>query len=67
MKYTNSEWDDVPSLLTSKDLADILRVSPQTVRILCRNGKIPAVKVGQEYRVNKVDLMRYMRLVPESE
>ena len=65
MKYTNSEWDDVPSLLTSEELVNILRIGPQTIRKMLKAGKIPAVKVGQEWRVNKKDLMEYMGLVPE--
>ena len=37
-------------LITANDVADRLRVTPQTVRRLAREGKLPAVRVGRTYR-----------------
>ena len=37
-------------LITANVVADRLRVTPQTVRRLAREGKLPAVRVGRTYR-----------------
>lgn len=37
--------------MTVAEYAERYRVSPQTVRNLCRQRKIPAVKVGRLFRI----------------
>ena len=38
-------------LLTVRETAKILTLSPQTVRKWINSGKLQAVKIGKEYRV----------------
>jgi len=43
-------------VLTVKEAAEFLRVTPETVRRLCRRGKIPFAKIGSDYRFLQRDL-----------
>jgi excisionase family DNA binding protein len=47
-------------LYTVEQVADILQVSPQTVRRLIKEGQIKAVRVGIQLRVKKEELDRYL-------
>lgn len=46
--------DDLP--LTVDEVAKILRVSRQTIYVLCREGKLPHFKVGTKLRFKKADI-----------
>ena len=39
------------STMTAKDVAAELRSHPSHVRELCRDGKIPAVQIGNRWRI----------------
>jgi excisionase family DNA binding protein len=43
-------------VFTVKEAAEFLRVTPETVRRLCRRGKIPFAKIGSDYRFLQRDL-----------
>jgi excisionase family DNA binding protein len=43
-------------VFTVKEAAEFLRVTPETVRRLCRRGKIPFAKIGYDYRFLQRDL-----------
>lgn len=43
-------------LLTDRDAAALLRLSPRTVRGLIADGRLPAVKVGGATRIRRSDL-----------
>ncbi len=47
-----SEYD----LLTVTEVANYLRVSDNTIRAMIREGKLPALKVGREYRVKRANI-----------
>lgn len=49
--------------LTVEEVADLLQVSVETVRgyINRKKNKLPAFKVGREWRVRKVDLDRWVQ------
>lgn len=50
-------------LLVIKEVADILRMTPRTVRHLVDSGQIPAVRVGRSVRIRRADLEKI--LVPQ--
>jgi excisionase family DNA binding protein len=52
---------DMNEFYTPKEISSILKISVQSVRNLIREGKIPAIKVGKQWRVRKVDLERYTK------
>lgn len=49
----------VEEILTAEEVADYLRVHLMTVRRWCREGVLPAAKVGRAYRIKKLDLDRW--------
>ncbi len=48
-----SSDNDVEPAYTVREVAKMLKLHPDTVRVMIRNKKIPAVKVGGTYRVRK--------------
>ncbi|MFQ5922338.1 MAG: helix-turn-helix domain-containing protein [Anaerolineales bacterium] len=49
-----------PALITVREIAEQLRVSPRTVYRLCRSGQLPAIKVGKEWRIDRADLEQFL-------
>ncbi|OUN46763.1 hypothetical protein B5G20_07375 [Collinsella sp. An7] len=48
----------LPLLLDSDQTAELLNVSPRTITRLCKKGKIRAVQVGGQWRVNRDELLK---------
>ena len=53
-----TDWGRVPLLLTLEEAGLLLRVTPECVRVLCVKGKLPAMQVGKQWRVDKKGLMQ---------
>lgn len=49
------------TILTTKEVAHWLGLSPETVWALCRRNALPYVKVGGRYRFVKEDLTQWMK------
>ncbi len=47
-------------LMTCEEAATYLRLHPRTVGRLLKVGKLPGVKVGQQWRLRRVDLDAYL-------
>jgi excisionase family DNA binding protein len=43
----------LPAVLTLGEAAEVLRIPQATARMLCREGRLPAIKLGQAWRVPK--------------
>jgi excisionase family DNA binding protein len=56
-----------PTLLTLVEAADRLRLSPNTVYKMCREGELPARKVGRQWRIREEDLANWLRQDSSSE
>lgn len=54
-------WGNYPSILTAKQAAELLGVSRiNTITSLCKNGELPATKIGQgSWRIDR-DRLRMM-------
>ena len=48
------------ALLAVEEAAKVLGVSEGYVRFLCRNGRVPAVKIGRAWKIRPVDLEKYV-------
>jgi excisionase family DNA binding protein len=48
-------------VLTLEEVADYLRVHLTTVRRWCREGQLPALRVGRTVRVRRADLDAWWR------
>ena len=56
---------DLENLLTLKEVASLLRLSPQTVYKLLREGSLPAVKIGNQWRFDPEQVRSWIRAQAE--
>ena len=49
-----------PDALRLNELADMLGVSTKLASRLVRDGEIPSVKIGREYRIAKSNAVKYL-------
>lgn len=42
--------------LTTEEAAKLLKLHPDTVRRLIREGKLPGIKIGGQYRIRRRDI-----------
>ncbi|OGV89431.1 hypothetical protein A2Z41_00355 [Microgenomates group bacterium RBG_19FT_COMBO_39_10] len=45
-KKNSLKLDDLPDLLTVREVAEILRVSPLTIKRWGKRGKLPAIRIN---------------------
>jgi len=48
------------NLYTTEEIADILKMKVTTIRALIRDKKLPAIKIGTEYRITEEDLKKFL-------
>ena len=48
-------------LMTIKEVADYLRLSRVTVYKMTRQGKIPALKIGKQWRYNRSEIDSWVK------
>jgi excisionase family DNA binding protein len=51
---------DDQEILTVKEICELLRVHPTTLYKMARQGKIPSIRVGTEWRFGKDVILRWM-------
>jgi excisionase family DNA binding protein len=54
---------DYPDILDINQLSMILSVSKKTVYGILKRGDIDSLKVGREYKIPKINLLKYLRIV----
>jgi len=59
IKNTFREYPDV---LDAKQVSTLLGVSTKVVYRLLRDGSIVSLKIGREFRVPKVNVMKYVKI-----
>lgn len=47
----------LPEIMTTDEVASVLRVTPQHVRNLAKSGEIPHMRIGNEYRFMREQLI----------
>lgn len=47
LTVTSEMFTDYPDLLTPKHIAKLTGISVQYVRTMCREGRLPAVQIGE--------------------
>lgn len=50
-----------PPVLTPKQVSEILQISLTNVRAKCRNGEIPCLKFGAQWRITKAALIEFLK------
>lgn len=56
-------YDLMPALLTSREAADAVGVTPRTIGRMCASGKLEGARFGNRWRVNRDSLLRYSGLL----
>lgn len=51
----------IPQLLTFDEAREYLRVNRGTLYKLLRNGDLPAYRVGKQWRIDKKELLDWLR------
>ncbi len=51
---------ELENLLTLKEVAKLLRLSPQTLYKMLEQGEIPAVKIGSQWRFDREQLRSWL-------
>lgn len=54
---------DYPDLMNIEQMCEALGISTKTGYKLLRDGKITCMKVGRTYRIPKVHLLTYMKVL----
>jgi len=55
-------FKEYPDILDVKQVSALLSVSTKTVYRLLHEGAIDSLKVGREFRVPKVNVMKYVKI-----
>lgn len=53
--------DNLPEVVTVKQLADFLQVTELTIRRAINSGALKAFKVGREWRIEKEAVMEWLK------
>lgn len=67
MEPSNNElyravFKEYPDVLDAKQVSKLLNISTKTVYRLIKDGALSSLKVGREFRVPKVAVMKYVKL-----
>lgn len=62
-KQYNVRLKDFPDILNVDQLCEVLGISTKTGYKLLSNGTIAALKVGRMYRIPKVHVLTYLRIL----
>ncbi len=57
----------VMDVMTVSEVAEYLRVNPQTVYRKAKTGEMPAMRIGRAIRFRKVELDEWMKMSVHSE
>ncbi|MDR2531386.1 MAG: helix-turn-helix domain-containing protein [Oscillospiraceae bacterium] len=55
-------FKEYPDILDVKQVSVLLGVSTKTVYRLLRDGTLDSLKIGREFRIPKVNVMRYAKI-----
>lgn len=62
-KIYQSMFSDYPDVVSAEDLRYMLGLSRTTIYQLLSTGKIESLKVGAIYRIPKLNVLKYLKLV----
>ena len=55
-------FKEYPDVMDVKQVSKLLGVSTKTVYRLLREGALDSLKIGREFRIPKVNVMKYMKV-----
>lgn len=53
--------DNLPDILTVKQLAEFMQVSDQTVKKAIKEGKLEAFKIGKDWRIEREAVLKWAK------
>lgn len=53
--------EEIPAVVGSKQVAQLLNLNPQTVKIWAHDGKLPATKIGGKWKFRREDILEFMK------
>jgi len=56
-----AKFEKTEDVLTSREACELLRISRPTLRKLINKGEISAFKIGNNWRIMRTELERYVR------
>lgn len=56
-----TRWEDIPLIFDIPIMVRLLGRSYDSVKKMCLQGKIPAFKIGNEWRFDKETVQRWMK------
>lgn len=62
-KQYNVRLKDFPDILNIRQLCEVLGISTKTGYKLLSKGSIAALKVGRTYRIPKIHVLTYLRIL----
>jgi excisionase family DNA binding protein len=60
-----AQWSDLPLVLTTTEVAGVLRLQRQTVTRMLVAGRLAGIKAGKDWRIARVEVERFMGLPHE--
>lgn len=63
----HSTTDPAPTLLTARQVQDILRVDRSTVYRMAENGRLPAIRVGKQWRFPADRIAEIVAAIPQQQ
>ena len=60
----NMILDDIPDVLTVNEASEILGVCSKTCCKLIKENQLYGVKVGRSYRIAKIELLKFLKIIP---
>lgn len=51
---------NTPDILTSREAATYLRVTPETIRAMVRRGDLPAARIGSQMRITRASIDQWI-------
>lgn len=54
------KWDNLPDLLTLKELQEFLQIGRNTALEYCHNPSFPSIKIGRKWRIPKEQLKEWI-------
>ncbi len=68
-KKKNLDLKNLPDLLTVREVAEVLRVSPLTIKRWGKRGKLPAIRINSrgDRRYRKESVLWLLGINPESD
>lgn len=53
--------DNLPEISTPKELADFLKVNDQTIKRAIKSGKLKALKVARDWRIERKAVIEWIK------